>query len=525
VSRLLGYPVPVGRTTFPFDPRSPWLAFGLCGLAACGGAPDRPDVVLIVVDTLRADRLSTYGYPRPTAPFLDRLATEGALFLDATAQSSWTLPSMVSMFTGRYLTDYRDFIGPEAPTLPESFARAGYRTVGAAANILLTKDAGFGRGFDHFDPRPRAQRKADGGYASRTIETLLRDVQPALGAAFERDADGKRPPVFFYLHPFDPHDPYDDYPALHGVLPPEEILAVAPLVWQRDRFGLQGKAAPPTDPDWFTEWRYLDANRAYYDLGIRFTDDALGRAFEEWRTAGWLDDAVVVFASDHGEGLWEHVDLKRAEELANAPPRDFFYQKHGAHLYQEAVHTPLVMWGKGVQPGARIADPVENVDIFPTLLELASLAVPGPLHGQSLVPAMSGRKAKHNAGRTAVHSFVLHGTALREMSTNLKLIEPTQLTRDRFGRGDELYDLDDDPFERVDIASQQPADVARLRTALGTWRAEFPTASTFGRSADPNRSRMLKDLGYTGDHTGEDWESPPPSTDPGAALKAEPLQE
>ena len=470
------------------------------GLVACGGERQRPDVILIVVDTLRADRLSTYGYPRPTAPFLDSLAAEGTLFEDATAQSSWTLPSMVSLFTGRYLTEYRDFIGDTTPTLPESFARAGYRTVGASANILLTSQAGFHRGFDHYDSSPRPRSETQPTYTARDVDELLAHVEAPLRHALRRDEKGKRPPVFLYLQPFDPHDPYVNHERLHDVLQPVEILKVAPLDWQRERFAKGGLAAPENSQNWFGEWRYMDANRAYYDLEVRHTDDRLAGAFELWRELGLLDNTVLAFVSDHGEGLWDHVSLMRDAELAQSPPSQFFYQKHGGHLYEEAVRTPFLLWGAGVPANTRVAGAVENVDLFPTLLELCELPVPGPLHGKSLVPALRGRPP----AREFVHSFVLHGTSVRELTTGLKLIQPSAYARGRVGNPVELYDLAVDPEERVNLAPSRPDDVARLAAEIARWHARFPTDTTLGRRPDAARARMLQDLGYTGGHVGED---------------------
>lgn len=487
-------------------------------LGASCSERQRPDVVLIVVDTLRADRLSTYGYARPTAPFLDSLAAEGTLFEDTTSQSSWTLPSMVSLFTGRYLTEYRDFIDESTPTLPESFARAGYRTVGASANILLTSQAGFIRGFEHYDASPRPRTAEDASFRARDIDELLSDVDAPLRTALRRDADGKRPPVFFYLQPFDPHDPYENHERLHEALPPIDILKVAPLDWQRERFAQQGPTGPKSSPNWFNEWRYMDANRAYYDLEVRHTDERLAQAVEHWRTLGLFDNTILAFVSDHGEGLWDHVSLMRDQELAQSPPPLFFYQKHGGHLYEEAVRTPFLLWGAGVPAGKRVAEPVENIDLFPTLLELCELPVPGRLDGKSLVPALRGRTMR----RDFVHSFVLHGTSIRELSTGLKLVEPSAYARTRVGNAPELYDLSADPEERMNLAASRPDEVARLSAEIARWRERHPTPTTLGQRPDAARARMLQDLGYTGGHVGEDVDkdsadesaTPAPVTEP-----------
>lgn len=463
--------------------------------------------MLIVVDTLRADRLSTYGYRRATSPFLDGLAAEGTLFEDATAQSAWTLPSMVSLFTGRYLTDYRDFIAPEAPTLPEAFDRAGYRTIGIAGNILLTDAAGFARGFDHYDVRPAAGREPDEDYEAPDLDELLVRLEEPLRAALRTDEAGERPPVLLYLHPFDPHAPYDAYPhrpelreGLLGGARPGLAADSDDLAWQRWRFELQGPPAPAEDQGWSSAWWEIASRRDLYDFGVRHTDDLLAEAFAGWRAAGLLDDAVVALASDHGEGLWDHVDLVPPSELASRSPFEFFYDGHGSNLYQEAVHTPFFLWGRGVPRGRRIDTPIENVDLFPTLLELAGVAAHGSLHGHSLVPLMTRGEAP---AREHVHSYVLHGTSLREIASGLELVEPTAWSIQRAQRSAELYDLAADPEERQDLASKRPEDVERLAAQLDAWRARYPTESTLGRRPDAARAALLDHLGYTGEHTGD----------------------
>ena len=299
---------------------------------------------------------------------------------------------MVSMFTGRYLTTYRDRIPADATTIPEVFRRAGYRTVGVAANILLTEEVGFGRGFEHYDPRPAPPAPGDvpGTIHARDLDQLTNDLWQPLEDALVTDDAGERPPLFLYVHAFDPHDPYERHEELDELLPAASAPRVEPLEWQSEQLAAHGPPGPAGDPDWELELRRIHFQRALYDQEVRYTDDVLRRTFARLDELGVLDGAIVAVLSDHGEGLWEHVSRMPPEKLAQTPPKEFFYQKHGAQLYREAIETPFLLVGPGVPPATRITDPVENVDFFPTLLELADLPAPTGLHGQSLVPLLAG---------------------------------------------------------------------------------------------------------------------------------------
>ncbi len=475
--------------------------WGCLALAACGGSDAdpgrRPDVVLIVIDTLRADHLSSYGYPRPTTPALDRLAAEGTRFADTTSQSAWTLPSMVSLFSGRYLSAYRDFPDPKAPALAEVFHGAGYRTVGVVGNVLLRPEAGFGRGFDHYDARPGTQPPGDDRVRARSIDELAEALAGPLDEALAPGPDGGRPPLFLYLHPFDPHAPYAGSPELDAELPPAGAPPVEPPTWQAEALAALGPRPPAGEADWSRELAELRRRRGLYDQDVRLTDDALGRILLDLERRGVLAHAVVAVLSDHGECLYERLGPMQRERLRGEPPATFFYQDHGAYLYEEAVRTPLILWGAGVPAGRTVQAPVENVDLFPTLLELCGVPARGELHGRSLVPLLAGDAP---AGwRATVHSHVLFSTSVREVQSGLKLIVPTEQGQ-KVGVPIELLRLPDDPRELRPI--EDAAERARLAALLAAWQQRYPTESTFGQKPDEVGIKMLHDLGYTDTHTG-----------------------
>ena len=485
---------------------TPRLILGLllaASLGACGDGVDdaptrRPDVIWIVIDTLRADRLSCYGYPRPTSPTLDRLAAEGALFEDVTAQSAWTLPSMVSMVSGRYLTDYRDFLSTEVPTLAETFRSAGYRTVGVVGNILLRPEGGFDRGFDHYDARPGPVPAGEDRVRARSIDELSADLWAPLDEALEAGDDGERPPLLLYLHPFDPHAPYEGLPSLNAELPPREAPPVQPEGWQEESLALLGPPAPEAG-GWKRALTDLRRRRGLHDQDIRRTDDALEGILQRLEERGLLDHAIVAVVSDHGECLWERLAPMPPDRLRRETPDTFFYQEHGAYLYEEAVRTPLILWGAGVPPGTRVPQAVENIDLFPTLLELCDVPARGELHGRSLVPFLRGEAPED--WRETVHSHVLFSTSVRDLVHGQKLIVPTEHGA-KLGVPTELFSLDEDAGERRPREDAEATE--RLRAAIQAWTERYPTRSTLGQTHDPEREKMLRDLGYTDVHTGGD---------------------
>ena len=181
--------------------------------ASCGAEPEErhPDVLLLVIDTLRADHLGCYGYERPTSPVIDSIAERGTVFTRTSAQAPWTLPSMSSMFTGRYLTAHRDFPEEQAPALAESFQAGGYHTIGIVGNTLLEAEHGFGRGFDEY--------VVVSGEKARAFPGLLELLREPLELAV---AEEERAPLFLYVHAFDPHAPYEPSAEAREALRPSD---------------------------------------------------------------------------------------------------------------------------------------------------------------------------------------------------------------------------------------------------------------------------------------------------------------
>jgi arylsulfatase A-like enzyme len=453
-------------------------------LGSCGGAGEPqttaarpPDVLLVVIDTLRADRLGCYGYDRPTSPTLDRLAARGALFLDNTAQSPWTKPSMVSLMQSRYITEYRDTPLEGAPTLAELFNQAGYRSLAFVGNALLSHRAGFNRGWHHYDARRRSITDPTRQQPGRDFAEILEAAREPISRVLTRDPD--RLPVLLYLHAMDPHDPYLAHPQFDPELSATDAAKRWPFTEQRTDYG-----AGPKDRRAAAVWNQMAEGQAHYDQEIREVDQRLGALLAELEARGAADNLLIVIAADHGEGLWDHRDPRSTAQR----PDHVFFQTHGHYLFEELLRTPLILSGGGVPEGLRIAAPVQNVDLLPTLLELCGIEAPAGLHGRSLGPLL------RDPGGTPdqdVFAFVLGSSSVREATTSLKLIQPDQGPA-------RLFNLAHDPLERHDLATARPDDVQRMTAKLTVWRRQYPLETSLGRQLSEQTAADMAAMGYTG---------------------------
>jgi len=467
-------------------PRHVWgfsaLLAVLC-VAGCGQGPkpsERPNVVLVVFDTTRADHLSPYGYERATSPTLDALAAEGVLFETAYAPMGLTGPSHATLFTGRYPARHgvvRNGIAlmGEATTLAERLADAGYRTAGFASTFVIEGKFGFDQGFTHYDDA-----------FTDDEATMVREAWEghALAGAFDRRADHTTDravtwleahrdvaqPFFLFVHYFDPHSPYD---------PPEA---------HAEGF-MEGVAAGG-----------LAAQKAAYDGEIHFADAQLGRLVNALDRLDLRENTLLVVTADHGEGL-----MQRG------------YMLHGLSVYDEEVRVPLVLsWPEHVPKGKRVAEPVALADVAPTVLDLVGTnGLPDP-DGLSLASTITDADAVPPAERPiylrrrhfdpgpvdAGFTRVLpDGTEERVM---------LQVAGEQFGmrsgrwkyvvdlRSDRaaLFDIARDPNELKTYVEFEPEVVERLAPLLQNWIA----GARAGQPADPEFSEAdrarLRALGY-----------------------------
>ena len=425
------------------------FALALLALCACPGKPPdpaRPDIVLVVVDTLRADHLGAYGYKPPTSPTIDALAARGVVFDAAWGAAPWTLPSMMSIVTGRTPSAHRvenDGLGLAAgvPTLAQALKDRGYATGGFVSHIYVTASYGFDRGFETFDDfgLTKPGYRLEGGMEPRADKV----TDAALG--WLRKQSGR--PVFLLVHYFDPHWPYD------------------PPAAERDRF--PASYAGPLDAAWDSISKFQDPSvplpddyaaflRARYDGEIRFTDAQIGRLLAGLEKDGRGSRSFVVLTADHGEEFKDHGSIG-----------------HGRQMYEEVVRVPLVVAvprgsGGGSPDNAadgsgparrRIPAPVSGIDLLPTLCEIAGAAIPAGVEGRSLLPLLRG--ASPIDERPVISETVRLNAYRRAVRQGgLKLIQVMDENRA------ELYDLASDPVEQHDLASSRPEDRARLTRIL-----------------------------------------------------------
>jgi arylsulfatase A-like enzyme len=436
-------------------------------------SPRRPqdvNVILLSVDTLRADHLSSYGYARDTAPFVEeRLARAGTLFEAVSAATPVTAPSHMTMFTGLQpsahgLIDGLRVLSGEIRTLPELLRAAHVDTAAFTENGYVGQHQGFGRGFDVFAENKSAEIGVPEGQVDLTFAQAR--------AWLSRNA---RKRFFLFLHTYQVHAPY-----------------AAP---ERYRPLFTEHAGLPIGPDTPEHLRLM----AEYDREIRYVDDELRRLFESIDALGLAERSVFILTSDHGEEFMEHGLLY-----------------HGGHLYEEALRVPLVLAGPGIPAGRRVETPVGQLHLMPTILDLFGLEpVPGR-EARSLLPLVRGEGSGDFAAQPVFGEAWVRfqpglggGRRFHPPSFSVRA-GSRKLTRSDTPDGTryELYDLAADPLERRDLYPQAPEAAADLAEALRRYRAEREAerrrvgGAEIGAAPGPpapvdaEREEKLRALGY-----------------------------
>jgi arylsulfatase A-like enzyme len=413
----------------------------------------RPHLVLLVVDTLRADFTTPYGFARDTTPELAAWARRGALFERARAQSSWTKISMASLFTSLWPRSHgirkaRDGLGESAVTLAEVLRQAGYATYGVQTNGWLEASFGFHQGFDRYrfpkgGGHPRLGAPSLWPHADRVLEEASRLLEA-------HDPDQ---PFFLYLHFMDVHE----------------------------------YAAPPEYKTFGTD------DRGAYLAAIRWVDDALARVRVRLDAAGVLDETVIVLAADHGETFGEHG-----------------VHGHARNVLTPVVWVPLVVrFPFPVEPPVRVAAQVPNVDLAPTLLDLAGLPVPPGFEGRSLVPLMTGTAKPVDRPNHAALGVPLfpdasvqsalsdgHWTYARNAEGPEDAAEAYEHRAVAPGK-EYLFDRSVDPGENVNLIARETEQAERMRAKLDA-HLEEGADGVVERDVriDPGIAERLRAMGY-----------------------------
>jgi arylsulfatase A-like enzyme len=428
-----------------------------------------PDIVLYLIDTLRSDHLGCYGYRRPTSPRIDAFAGEAALFERARAQASWTRPAVASIFTGRYPHSHgvhrdRDALGETVPVLAELLRRRGYHTAAVVTNGVVGAQFGFARGFDAFEFLPEDHRRSE----------VHRSAFEA-GAAARRLLAARPPgrPLFLYVHTTDPHAPYrPGREWLERIGVDVRDYEAGNLERMTDRFErLDAKVDDATQRDIV----------ALYDAEIALNDGAFGELFDTLREAGVLDRSWIALLSDHGEEFFEHGRWQ-----------------HGLSLYEEQLRVPLIVRPPGGIPGGRrVSNLVGQVDLMPTLLEVAGVDSPEGVQGRSVLPLITGR-AGADFGSSGTFAELACHPEFRWLSASVhsgfKLIRNHRYDEPRLRR--ELYDLERDAGETTNLATTRPVFADYLRARQEASRLFSPASRAVEASPDRELEESLRALGY-----------------------------
>jgi arylsulfatase A-like enzyme len=467
-----------------------------------GEAPaGAPDIVLIVLDTVRAQSLPTYGYRRATAPTFDALAKEGALFLDATSPATWSLPAHASLFTGLFPTTHgaheeARVLATDVPTIGEVLGANGYETLCFTANPHISDGFGLTRGFQHQDRAwlgPSAGRsfmfiyraldlfgwgaRDKGG--SRVVENFERWL-----ASRPRDAR----PSFAFLNFLEAHFPYHqtptEYLARYTELGPmarrDASLKAMAAQFGRDLTPeeIEAIAAPSVD---------------MYDAGIAYTDHLLQRVVSALRKAARLERTLLVVLADHGEMIGEHGEFG-----------------HGPGLYEPDIRVPLLLrYPTKIPAGTRVKRPVSTAATYATILDVVGIEPPAPPQVASLVPAFTGG---NGGAPVIVERLAMRGEqfnpaapplAHRDVRYRVYRSGSRKLAVKSTGEA-LLFDVAADPNETNDLAATDADGVKALRKELDTWVAALGLmpldqpidAVTTSPPPDPAAIEQLKALGY-----------------------------
>jgi len=436
------------------------------------GVSKHPNVVLITIDTLRADHVHHLGCPRETTPRIDRLAAKGALFEQCISTSSWTLPAHMSLFTGRNApfhgaTAFNTRCYGNVPNLAASFQREGYKTAAFVSNAFLKARYGFARGFDLYDDytiemQCRLDLFGEGGKRGELSRMVVSEFVNEVALHWLRK--NYKSGFFMFLHYFDPHYDYIPPKPYDTMFDPDYRGKIDGTGIATDR-----KIVPGMDK---ADLRHIIA---LYDGEIRHVDHCIGGVLDELERLGIAGNTIVVITSDHGDEFLEHGRCR-----------------HGQTLFDEVVRVPLIFTGPGIPAGTRIDALVSMVDIMPTLSDLLKVPCPGDVDGKSLAPLVLGDVGE-------ARSEALCHLGIEEETWSLRSKTAKAVFYPRLNRTD-YYDLKADPGEHRPLPAP-PRGLEGAESKLLRWVGRHVELSRKRRRErelrmSPETLARLKGLGY-----------------------------
>jgi arylsulfatase A-like enzyme len=472
-----------------------FVAYSLLFVRVPAAAP-HPNVILIVVDTLRWDHVGAYGYAKKTTPSIDAMAHEGAVYETAISASPWTTPSHAAMFTGQYPSrngvDGRNIIlNPASHTLAEILARNGYQTAGFINNVYIRRQTGMAKGFQQYEEFWGRNEVSSimllielaCNYWHPRKDTGAQETRMAVHHWLMHDWTRKNP-FFLFIHFMEPHVPYGIPDTYYSTFLPSGVSADQARAVNQDPEPYICDKIQMTDRD-------FQILNALYDNDIRYLDDQIGALVDSLRKQNLLDNTLLIFTADHGEHFGDH-----------------HLMSHELSVYDTLLRIPLIIrYPAKIHADTRISNVVQTVDFFPSIVRFLNLNVAGlDLQGASLLPLNFDREkipfayAEYRNDRAVdkierrfpgAANPVFRRKYLRTIrSADFKFILGSDGTR-------ELYAVNADPYETNDLVLKQPQEARILEDTLTKWSSSFK-ASTFYKKEDISKEALeeLRALGY-----------------------------
>lgn len=462
-------------------------------------------ICFVLIDTLRADHCSCYGYGRSTTPEIDSIAKRGTIFENCQSQAPWTKPSVATIFTGLPPAGHEtnrlfDSLPGEAVTLAETLRSEGYTTYADSANYHITPRFGFDQGFDFFATEPTPVTLTDGPVGAAVFDKIFRYMwgvggqEPALYAA-RRTAFVLKyfndEPVFLYIHLMEPHEPYTPAKRFKDAFgPPIDSVKFRP---NRVHMEVEFINDPELKLD-INESEVKELKRRY-DCEILQCDYAIGELFNELGRRGDLGDALIIITSDHGEEFMEH---------------GFLY--HARALYRESIHVPLIIVNSRKNGPVRvITEPVALADLTPTIYDWAAVSPPANVYeafyGLSLLPAMSGKKLEptrklvseidRDVFSSGSHDPSKIGEPVGYISAESVIGPDYKLIRDKNRNFEFIFDVKNDPTEQKPL-TDRPQGTAELEKTLSGVLEFYKERHLQPEKGviDEESWRKMRDMGY-----------------------------
>lgn len=483
------------------------LAATSCGPPSTSKKAKRPNLIIISIDTLRADHLGAYGNPRDTSPAVDWLAKIGVLFENAYSQAPKTAPSHMSLFTGLYPESHgvsnwgegqNRRLSEEIPTLATLLKNEGYRTRAFTGYGHMRPDLGFDQGFETYVCGGDVVR-----IFAQAIDSLRRLTHSELPTSNPESSPKpeERDPFFLFIHTYEIHDPY--------VAPYAYLPSFVDPNYKGEIISTRSELAEEVGTDWNKQhelyWSRVnqetpadvDHLKNLYDAAIRFTDGEISRLAHTLLELGILEETIIVFLSDHGEEFQDH--------------GGFLHET----LYQEILHVPLLIKFSGEKArelqGTRIADTARLIDVLPTLLDELGLPIPEHLQGRSLLPLLGNRNLESRPVISQWTHEKFH--AIRDGDWKYIRREVDD------GIREELFDLGSDPQETSNLLEARSPEAEKLRGMLSDLReqnSELHRRMGSGISVplDKKTRKELEALGYLTPEPSAENAKPRKSTSP-----------